>query len=661
MMRSETAPGLTSLDDAVMADFPVSSASTAGAPLAPDMVPPSGEITRPLVGGGPTSSDAPTVAWPPVPGTAGGPPGPSRRGARRLWIGLLIVGVPVLALVTFAAGERILNRGDVLTGVNVAGISVAGLDETAAADKIAPIVARVAEEPVQVTIGGEPRSVEPTAIGLTVDVEATVRGARRAGRGSNPIATVSGAILRRFRTEELPLVVEADDARLDAVLALWRVDTAEGVVDGNVMIDGVTVTEVPPQTGKALDVDRARTRLLAAWSRGQARPVPLPYESAEPEIGIIEVRRAATQARDILAGPTNVNVDGRTIVLSPGEVAPTVTFTPFGDQLVVGVDSLALRTAMAPQLVGLEQAPVDAGWTVNGVTATVVPSVPGRTLDIEQVAIAVVDGDHEIAGELLIIEPERSTAWAEGLRITGLVSTFTTSHSCCQGRVINIHRAADTLDNTIVEPGEVFSLNETLGPRTIERGYVAAPSIGADLELVDDVGGGVSQISTTLFNATWFGGYQDVVHEVHSYYISRYPFGREATLNYGSIDNQFRNDSDAGVLIKASYTETSITISFYGSKDGRSVVTEGPFTLETIPVPVKYTTDPSLAPGTEVVTSEGAEGFVVVNIRIIRREGQPDVRQTFIARYQARPRRISINPLSATPPAPEPAPDPPPT
>ena len=110
----------------------------------------------------------------------------------------------------------------------------------------------------------------------------------------------------------------------------------------------------------------------------------------------------------------------------------------------------------------------------------------------------------------------------------------------------NIHRGADVINGTIVGPGDTFSLNAALGPRTLEKGYVAAPQIGADLSYEDAVGGGVSQLSTTLYNATFFGCYKDVTHSVHSLYISRYPMGREATLNYPGIDNQFQNDSASG-------------------------------------------------------------------------------------------------------------------
>ena len=115
----------------------------------------------------------------------------------------------------------------------------------------------------------------------------------------------------------------------------------------------------------------------------------------------------------------------------------------------------------------------------------------------------------------------------------------------------------------------------------------------------DAVGGGVSQLSTTLFNAVFFGGYQDVTHTVHSLYLSRYPLGREATLNYPSIDNKFKNDTKNGVLIQTSFTSTSVTVSLYGDNEGRTVRAEGPNIIETIPVVVEYTEDPTLPIGTE--------------------------------------------------------------
>jgi len=230
------------------------------------------------------------------------------------------------------------------------------------------------------------------------------------------------------------------------------------------------------------------------------------------------------------------------------------------------------------------------------------------------------------------------------------VSSYTTYHPSGAPRVTNIHVAADVINGMIVAPGDTFSLNAALGPRTLDKGYVTAPQIGADLSYEDSVGGGVSQLSTTLYNATFFGCYKDVTHSVHSLYISRYPMGREATLNYPGIDNQFQNDSASGVLIKAYYSSGSITVALYGNKGGRTCSEEGPNVLETIPAPVEYVPDPALPAGQEKVIDEGHTGYVVENFRIINVPGQPEKREKYTERYSASPRKIARGTGGAAPP-----------
>lgn len=555
---------------------------------------------------------------------------------------LLLVGVALL--------ERLTSRGAIVGGVEIAGSDTAGQSEDDATASGGVIARRLESEPIRVRIGPSEEVIAPATIGLRVDVAETVRQARAAGRGDNPLAVLLGTVLRRFRPDEIPLAVTVDEGRLRAVLDAWGRATSVGLRDGSVRIEGVNVVEVAPRSGIGLRERRARTQLFDAWGDGRSGPIVLSYGAVRPNVGRASVVAAAGEVRELLRRPHTVVIGPTTVTLSSAALAPTITVVTRGRRLVVGVDPDRLHAALAPDLVGVERPPVDATWSVDGTSATVVPAVLGAALDTAPLAAEIAAGKLRVVGTLRAIPPTRDTAWAESLRITELVSTFTTTHRCCEGRVANIHRAADTIDNVVVLPGETFSLNETLGPRTIEKGYVPAPAIGEDLGLVEDVGGGVSQVSTTLFNATYFGGYEDVTHEVHSIYLSRYPMGREATLNYPSIDNEFRNDTDAGVLIKASYTNTSITISFYGSRAGRSVRSEGPNTLETIEPPIEYIDDLTLPAGTETVTKEGARGYVVENIRIISRQGRADARERFVARYQAVPTKINRNPTPAPPP-----------
>jgi vancomycin resistance protein YoaR len=343
----------------------------------------------------------------------------------------------------------------------------------------------------------------------------------------------------------------------------------------------------------------------------------------------------------VLARPVELTVGASRITVPPTTVGAALGAVARGRQLDLVVDPAALRRGIGAALASIETAPRDADFTVNGTRVSVVPSVTGRQVDLTRVGRQIADGTHHIRAALAEVTPAHDTAWAEGLHITGLVSTYTTEHPCCAPRVTNIHVAAAALNGAIVEPGQTFSLNQRLGPRTLEKGYVVAPQIAANLDYEDSVGGGVSQVSTTLFNAVFFGGYQDVTHTVHALYISRYPMGREATLNYPSIDNRFRNDTRNGVLIRTAVSGTSVTVSLYGNNEGRTVRAEGPNVLGTTPITVEYTPDPTLPAGVEKELSPGHIGYVVENFRIIRYADGTERRQRFVERYQMAPRKVA--------------------
>jgi len=146
------------------------------------------------------------------------------------------------------------------------------------------------------------------------------------------------------------------------------------------------------------------------------------------------------------------------------------------------------------------------------------------------------------------------------LAIKERVSTFTTYYPYAEYRNVNLGRAAELMNGTLLKPGETFSLNGTVGERTRANGFTEGYII-SDGILVTDLGGGVSQMATTTFNAMFFAGLEDVEHKPHSFYIDRYPIGREATVAWGAIDLQFRNDTPYGVLISANVTPATVSSS----------------------------------------------------------------------------------------------------
>jgi hypothetical protein len=159
----------------------------------------------------------------------------------------------------------------------------------------------------------------------------------------------------------------------------------------------------------------------------------------------------------------------------------------------------------------------------------------------------------------------------DGVSVLERVSRFTTYFDCCLPRVTNIRTIARDVDGTVVLPGETFSIDEVVGPRTSSGGYVPAPYLINGQGACCAVGGGISQFGTTIHNAVFWGGYDVVSHRPHSGWISRYPLGIEATLVYSAIDYRFRNDTDTPVVIRTSSTGTSVTVELWGYQGGWQV------------------------------------------------------------------------------------------
>ena len=223
-------------------------------------------------------------------------------------------------------------------------------------------------------------------------------------------------------------------------------------------------------------------------------------------------------------------------------------------------DPVVFDEYLHPLRAGFEAPPVDARIVIDAdERITVMPGFPGARIDTDLVVAAAIDAARRASRTNVLpldtgVEP--TVRSQDLLRVTGKISEFTTQHPCCQPRVNNIQRFAAHIDGKMLLPGQVMSLNDTVGERTRERGYVPAPTI-IQGEITDTVGGGVSQFATTFYNAVFWAGLEILEHQPHSYYFSRYPEGIEATINWKIPDLVFRNDTGAPVVIKTSYTRTS--------------------------------------------------------------------------------------------------------
>jgi len=564
----------------------------------------------------------------------------------------LILG-GVFAITLFAViAERLWYRGRVLPTVRVASVVVGGQSQAQARATIMKAAATVEQAPITSTVDGQTLTMDPASIDTRVDIDATLRAARRAGRSTNPLNAVVGMLLRQTRPDTVALAVTYDKQKLNGAASGWADQASSGRANAEVRIVGTTVTVIPPKTGTGISVKEAEAKLAIAVPSTTARAITLKTGKAEPDISLAAANATAAKVQSILSQPLTMTVSGTPLTLAPDKLAPALSVGAKNQSLIIFVDSDVLRTAFGPALAAFERAPAEAGFTINGPSVAITPSQDGVQVDLNSVGSSIAVGQHAITANPRPVKAVHSTEWAQRMNITEMVSTFTTQHPPGQERVKNIHRAADVVNNTVVEPGGTFSLNDTLGKRTAASGYVSAP-VYVQGEFQDDFGGGVSQFTTTLYNATFFGGYRDIAHAPHSIYIARYPMGREATLNFGSIDLKFQNDSNNGILIRTSYSASSITVSLYSTKDGRTVKAEGPNILEQVEAETEYTEDPALPPGTEKETQAGHPRIVVENFRILTRPGQPDKRERYTWTYEMMKRKVARNSKA---PAPTPAP-----
>ena len=382
-------------------------------------------------------------------------------------------------------------------------------------------------------------------------------------------------------------------------------------VSATVTVHGTTVSTTPAEDGETLD----RKSLLRELAAG-ATSLDAPFTAAHPPRRDPAARSAASTAEALLAKPIAIEYHGARLgALTPLQLARALRIVPREHRFTVRFDGDALARSARPRLGRWIVRAHNAQFAVDGNGVHVVPSRTGRDVDPLQVAVAVTGAthrDHVARIELGDRQPDLTTQRADSLGITRKLVSFTTEMGdSSSNRIHNVHLMADFIDGTVIQPGETFSYNNVVGPRTADRGFLEGQMIIGSLVL-PSIGGGVCQTATTLFNDAFELGLPILARTNHNLYLSHYPLGRDATVSWGGPDLVFRNDLRHGLLIKSSYTDQTLTFTFYGSPSGRRVVAHtGPQVNWTRPK-LSYAVDPN-APhdSVKVVPGTGELGFDV--------------------------------------------------
>ena len=565
-----------------------------------------------------------------------------------------IAGAVALGAIALSAAGLLGSAGDgIPPDVSVGGIDVGGLSIEDARARLTRHATTVREGQVRLTIADEPTF----SMRVPADVVASrprLDEAIAAARSSRSRVGTALARLGLAGRKELPLRFAVPRDGLNRIIRDAHAKIGRKPVSATVAVQGSQIVTTPAKAGRTID----RASLAERFATVPAS-VELPVRAARPPGDDDDATRARNLAVRLTARARDVTLGERSARLVSAVVRRALRFPLRNDTIAVELDPDILRATLLRPLAVNERPPTDARLEIRGNRVAVIPAKAGRRLNARALSSAIVAAPDApgVVATIATARAEFTTADARALGIKEKVSEFTTPYQCCPPRVTNIRRGAQILDGRIIPAGNRFSLNNALGERTTSRGFVEAPAIAAG-ELVDSVGGGVSQIATTTYNAAFFAGLELQAHTPHEFYISRYPMGREATVSWRQPDLVFRNDWPAAILMSVRAASNGITVALYSSKLGRRVeTTTGRPTNFTEPKTIERK-KPDLPPGTRtVIQAAGPRGFSITYTRKVFRGNTLKSNRTFSWRYRPENAIVEVGPPAPQEPdAPDPKP-----
>lgn len=554
------------------------------------------------------------------------------QGRRRRRLRPVLIGAGVLVLLVGAyVGASYALADRVPRGTTVAGVDIGGMSAQSARSTLTDELGALATEDLTVVTHEVTGTIVPRDAGLELDVAATVDG-------------LTGMDLRPQRLwehiagggAEAP-VTQADVAALDTALDGLAAALDSDPVDGQVVFTEGQPEGVPAADGWRLDQAAAKQTLLGSWLTA-ARPIELPSAATSPTI-TQEVVDATVQgvAAQVVSGPVVVQVGDQTAEIGPDVLASLSSFVPDGSSLVLNIDGKGLVDAVLARTTNLLTTATDAHFEFQDGRPVVVAGTPGTTLDPAATGAAVTAAatgtERTATVELVESDPTQTKQTLEALGVTEVVSEFSTPLTSESQRTKNISAGAAAISGTLVLPGETFSLTEALGPIDAAHGFVQAGAI-VNGQHSDAWGGGLSQLSTTTFNAAFEAGMKDTDHTPHSEWFQRYPAGREATLFTGSIDMKWTNTTPYGVLVQAWTGDGKTTVRLWSTRHFDVSITSGEKTNVVNPTTV-YSQAAGCTP-----QSAGNIGFSISVTRVVSLNGAEQWRDNLSWRYKAQNRVV---------------------
>lgn len=532
-------------------------------------------------------------------------------------------------------------------GIFIGDVALGGLSSPEAQREISNYMRRRQTQPM--TFRGDSGNCVATMeqLGATLDGPGTATELSRISRYRRGVlAWMQAGIALRPR-------VRIDSAKL----ATWVADCEKRAiavrpVEGRLLAKDNDFLIQQSRAGRRIALDRMPQLVSEVASRSDDAAAPLPVVDQGEWPPRTELERARSLALELCSKPIVLRAEltQSRLTMLRVDLAKMIDWSTKSDGTVEWrLSRPCFDRWLSARRHRVEQRARDATYEVQGrEKLVVVPERRGSLVAVDPLFARVEQGLRAGVRQFDIPfepteSPKRVVADLEPLHIHEPVGEFTTRHKCCQPRVTNIHRIADLVNGTIVAPGETFSLNQHVGQRSLENGFVPAPSI-EDGEMVDTIGGGISQFATTFYNAVLRGGYEIFERQAHTYWFDRYPMGHEATLSWPKPDIVLRNDTQAGLLILTSYTDRSITVRLFGDREGRRVDISVSPRFDIVRPTIEYLPNLDLEPDRERVKEGGCIGWSVWTMRTVTLKDGTTKQDKRKVVYKPRIRRVEVHP-----------------
>jgi len=585
---------------------------------------------------------------------------------RKVIFAIVPIAILVLPIAVYLA-DTAASSDEVARNVSIAGLPVGGLTYADAQDVVNEHESALRQETATFTVNEVAFELNPLTIGLSADVDSAVNTAMDLRRDGNVIENFASWLTSFGSEEEVPLSISYSDDAINKRLDGWQAAAvANPAFEGAVTVVEGVVTPEYPRTGDMIDSAAAINIIKTTMSSLERTTTAIPVIRSEPNLTSQDIDAAVVEMEQMISSEINLrsNEVGVKVTFSPHDLESAVTanLSDAGDAIVVSFDEHGVLHVIDPLRGQLERQPVDATYDVNLATnaMSVIPAREGTLIDMEALLTemkraALSDG---IGVFPLIVgtKPAFTTQEAQSyLPSLELLGDFTTEHPAGQDRVTNIQKMARDVDGSVVLPGDDWSINDEVGIRTVDKGYVAAPAIINGQPYCCDspanIGGGVSQFGTTLFNAVFFSCLEDVEHQPHSLSFTRYPSGREATLGFPKPDIRFRNNTEFPVIIKTAFTRTSITVKMFGNNGGKKCISDTAEREDIVEAEDELVADAEgkLRPGQKVKERNGIDGYLQRVDRIVTYpDGRQEIDLQLVWRYRPLTTKYTVHPCEVT-------------